>query len=426
MGKRTYRSVSVKVVDIERVVREAGEKVLVAIDVAKTKQFAGFSKANGEMLVVGRWSHPEETLEFFSICETLKSRGLVVEAAMEPSGTYGDPLRAGLLKRGIGVHRVSGKRVKDASEFWDGVPSQHDVKSVHIIARLHAQQLSKPWPLRDEAQRDMAAVRQDFDDASADWMRLSSRVDAALGRHWPELTGLLSFGTATLLALLAEFGSPAAVARQPDKAQALMRRVGRSFLPTETISAVVESAKDTLGVEMSSGELGRLRKLAAKAQSARAECRGAEQRVRELADDQVPQAAINMVGLAATTALIAHNVMPSECESAGAFVKGLGLNLREKSSGKHQGTLRITKRGPGIPRQLLYLAAMRLIQSDPIVRAWYSAKRSRDGGGKNAPKAIVAVERKLVLALWHVWRKNEAFDAKRLFDVLRLDVREAA
>ena len=426
MGKRMYRSVPVKRVDVERVAREAGGKVIVAIDVAKTKQFVGFGGVDGEMLVVGRWSHPEETLEFFSICEAIRNRGLVVEAAMEPSGTYGDPLRAGLLERGIDTYRVSGKRVKDASEFWDGVPSQHDVKSVHIIARLQAQGLSKRWPLRDEAQRDMAAARQDLDDASSDYMRLSNQVDALLGRHWPELSQSLSFGTATLVAVLAEIGGPAEVAGQPEKAKALMRRVGRSFLAEETISAVVESAKDTLGLEMSSGEFGRLRRLAVKAQRARAECRKAEHRIRELADEQVPQEALKMVGPAATTALIAHNVTPSKCDSAGALLKGLGLNLREKSSGKHEGILRITKRGPGIPRQLLYMAALRLINTDPIVRAWYTAKRRRDGGGRNAPKAIVAVERKLVLALWHVWRKDEPFDARRLFDVSRLDVREAA
>jgi transposase len=44
----------------------------------------------------------------------------------------------------------------------------------------------------------------------------------------------------------------------------------------------------------------------------------------------------------------------------------------EKSSGKTKGGLHITKRGPGIARLFLYLAALRLIQRDRIIRAWYA------------------------------------------------------
>lgn len=426
MGKRTYRSVRVKAIDVERIEKEADGKVIVAIDVAKTRQFVSFSRSDGEVLVVARWEHPEETGEFFRVCGALRECGLEVEAAMEPSGTYGDPLRAGLLEREIPVFRVSGKRVKDASELWDGVPSQHDAKSTHIIARLHAQGLSEPWPLRSEAQREMAAARRRLDDWASRWIEQTNRAESVLGRAWPEVTELLSIRRASLLALLAEFGGPAQVARQPERARELLRRVGRSFLSEEKVSAVVESAARTLGVPMVAGEVERLRELASEAQRAYREHGKAERLVLELSQAQVPEVVVDMVGPAAATALIAHNVAPPQCDSAGAFGKGLGLNLREKSSGKHTGTVRITKRGPGVPRQLLYLATLRLIQSDPVVGAWYQAKRRRDGHGKNAPKAIVAVQRKLVRALWHVWRTGEAFDSRRLFDVSRLDLRDAA
>ncbi len=65
------------------------------------------------------------------------------------------------------------------------------------------------------------------------------------------------------------------------------------------------------------------------------------------------------------------------------------------------------------------MAALRLIYRDPIVRAWYRKKVARDGG-RTKIKAVVAVTRKLVLALWHVAR-GEAFDASKLFDARRLD-----
>ena len=102
-----------------------------------------------------------------------------------------------------------------------------------------------------------------------------------------------------------------------------------------------------------------------------------------------------------------------------SYLKSLGLNLKERSSGELKGYLALTKRGSAVARRYLYFAALRLIRDDPIVRAWYRRKINRDGGLKQ--KAIIAVMRKLGKALWHVAR-GEPFDAGRLFDVARLDL----
>ncbi len=106
-----------------------------------------------------------------------------------------------------------------------------------------------------------------------------------------------------------------------------------------------------------------------------------------------------------------------EYGNAGSIVKTLGLNLKERSSGKHKGLLRITKRGSGSARRYLYMAVLRLIQRDSIIKAWYQKKVIRDGGIKK--KAIVAIMRKLAGALWHVG-KGSKFESAKLFDVNRL------
>jgi transposase len=61
--------------------------------------------------------------------------------------------------------------------------------------------------------------------------------------------------------------------------------------------------------------------------------------------------------------------------SARAFLKAMGLNLKEKSSGTIHGQLKITKRGPSRVRQYLWLASFRWIQTDPIANAWYQRKK---------------------------------------------------
>jgi len=105
--------------------------------------------------------------------------------------------------------------------------------------------------------------------------------------------------------------------------------------------------------------------------------------------------------------------------NAGSVVKTLGLNLTERSSGMHKGQLRITKRGSSLARLHLYLAVLRLIQKDKIIKAWYQKKLLRDGTVKK--KALIAIMRKLAGALWYVGQ-GEPFDAAKLYDINRLSV----
>ena len=140
-------------------------------------------------------------------------------------------------------------------------------------------------------------------------------------------------------------------------------------------------------------------------------------------DEEMSRLAL-VVGPACSASMVSHVGPPSTFATPGALEKAIGINLKVKSSGEGEGKLHITKRGPAEVRQLLYLAVLRLLQSDPIVAAWCRARKSY-GGESGKRKAIVAVMRKLVRGLWHVAR-GATFDASKLFDVRRLDLSDAA
>jgi transposase len=90
----------------------------------------------------------------------------------------------------------------------------------------------------------------------------------------------------------------------------------------------------------------------------------------------------------------------------------MGLNLKERSSGRFQGQLKITKRGPGRVRRWLYFAAMRACQL-PEVNPWYEAKKQRENN--RGRKALVAIMRKLSLALYQVGARGAKYEARKLF-----------
>lgn len=158
MSKRRYKSVEFKKVDWKEVRgRSEGERVVLAVDVAKEDFVATLLDAEQTTLVTFKWRHPQDTAE---VVERMASLGqaLQLEAVMESSGTYGDALVWQLRQAGIALYRVSPKRVHDAAEVYDGVPSLHDAKAAELIGRLHLQGVSQPWQEPTEARREVKAV----------------------------------------------------------------------------------------------------------------------------------------------------------------------------------------------------------------------------------------------------------------------------
>jgi len=90
-------------------------KLVVAIDVAKTKMMAGFGREDGGVARLIRFESLTETRAFVDlVLDTAAILGVPVEALMEPSGTYGEGLRALLCARGVSVFMLSPQRVHRA------------------------------------------------------------------------------------------------------------------------------------------------------------------------------------------------------------------------------------------------------------------------------------------------------------------------
>ena len=58
---------------------------------------------------------------------------------------------------------------------------------------------------------------------------------------------------------------------------------------------------------------------------------------------------------------------PANYHCAEAYRKAMGLNLKERSSGRHEGQLKITKRGPGVVRRWLFFG---ILQSACLCSFW--------------------------------------------------------
>ena len=418
MKKRIYRATKVKKLNLEKLQEQVdGREIVLAVDVAKEDFFAVIVGNDQQVYATIKWKHPVESHFFLNvILKELSWSSL--EVVMEPSGTYGDSLRSQFLNAGIPVYRVSPKRCHDAAEVFDGVPSMHDAKASAIIGRLHQQGLSKEWPMPDDAQRELTASIKTYEIYDSAYHRNINKLEGLVMRFWPELTQFLDLQSATLLELLIAYGVPDRVAANQTQARKLMFKVGNNFLVESKREAILESASSSLGVKSVKAEQEQVQELCLEIRRLQQLCRQAKRRVESLTQgiDSVRNMSVVLGKMTAAVLYIVLGDM-QKYSNAGSVVKTLGLNLKEHSSGRHKGQLRITKRGSGLARMYLYFAVLRLIQKDAVIKAWYQKKLQRDGKVKK--KAIIAIMRKLASALWYVGQ-GAKFDSSKLFDVNKL------
>lgn len=414
MKKRAFQTRNVQLVQVEEVSGKVLERgATVGIDVSKEEFVVCLRYTDG---IFERPWKAHSTRELGLLVDLLKQLNQLraVRIGLESTGTYGDGLRQALTDAGLDVRRVSNTACANYAETFDGVPSQHDGKDAAIIAELVAFGKSQPWPWQVASSQEQSlecwvqwlTVQQEMEQC---WL---GRMEAWLARHWPELTGLLTLGSATLLRVLSEYGDPAALSRDPDVKQKLARW-GGSFLRPEKIEALLESARNTVGVRVTPAMAEQVQRFAREVQRCRTEKdRALEEMAKVAADHAVIQSMATVVGFA--TACVAWVTLGDvrNYSSGAAYRKAMGLNLKERSSGKHKGELKITKRGSGLLRRWLYFAAMRACQQVEI-NPWYEAKKKKENG--RAGKALVAIMRKLALAMFQVGARGATYQPSLLF-----------
>ena len=431
--KRIYRRISVKQVELESLREEA-------IKFGDVGTCVGLDIAKGEIVLVVRWGegnferpwsvkNPSEIDLLIERLLLLKETSDSLTIGLESTGTYGEAVRYAMTAAGLEVHRVSGKKVSDYKEIFDGVPSQHDGKDAAMIAELTAYGKGAPWPWQARSQEEQQLSHHvqrlyAFRNQSTQW---TGRLEGLVAKHWPEVSSLLTLHSVTLLNVLLKYGSPARLAADPEAAQQL-QRWGRSIKKSK-VAKVLESARTTLGVPMNDSEVSWIGEVAHEILAAQAEVSTCTKQLQQIAQAHPTMSKyVEKVG-AVTLCVIWHCVGdPRQYSSSGAFLKALGLNLKELSSGKYQGKLAITKRGPSLSRKFLFFWALRAVQQ-PGLKKWYEdfQKVGKPGNSSSAHrkmKGLVAMMRKLSRSLWYTMQHDLEFEYGKVFPGQPLEKRK--
>lgn len=420
MKKRTYRAVSIQSVSQSQLGECLGEeKGIISIDLAKRKMVASFANAQGHVGQIVRFEHPKQTMDFVECVEEL-ARQRPVEVVMEATGTYGDPIRHQLSIREVRLFRVSTKRVHDAAEVFDGVPSLHDAKACVVMTQLHVQGATRTEEPTSLEQREMRALVNRREIFALPLGQNLGRIEGVLARHWPEGLEVIDIWQwKSALALLEALPGPRAIAAHPAKMDEILRKAGRGRISPERRAKILRATQNPSGAAMTSQERQTLSELAAEALRLRSELARVDSQIEALAEQEPAKAIASVVGRVTAVVLVAYLGPLQSYTSAAALEKTCGLNLKIYSSGERKkGRLAISKRGPSIVRKYLYMAALRALQVHPLLGSWYRRRAGYREDRKRA--AVVALMRKLIRGLWHVARGAE-FKPEKLVDVRRLN-----
>lgn len=432
--KRMYRRVSVKKVSLEGLkdsaLAKGGKGTCVGLDIGKSEIVAVVRWSDGAFESPISVQNPSEIAELVALLVMLRQCCDSLTIGLESTGTYGEPIRAAMTAASLEVYRISGKSASDYKEIFDGVPSQHDGKDAAIIAELTCFGKGTPWPFQAQSENEQRIKHQVrrmdvFHEHITEW---TGRLEAMLAEHWPELSGLLSLHSVTLIKIMIHYGSPARLAADPAAGEQLAKW-GRGALKPEKIAQILESARTTKGTPIDGSDMAWLQEIASELQEANQKVNACKNELESIVskEDSMREyaAAVGPVTLCVIWATVGN---PRNYDSSGAFLKALGLNLKELSSGQRQGQLAITKRGPSLARKYLFFWALRAVQRDELKR-WYDdfqkvGRGSRDNSERRKMKGLVAMMRKLSRSLWYTCKHEEAFEYKKVFPGHPLEKRQ--
>ena len=91
------------------------------------------------------------------------------------------------------------------------------------------------------------------------------------------------------------------------------------------------------------------------------------------------------------------------------LVSYAGYDVVENQSGKRQGKTRISKKGNSHIRRILHMPAFNVVKYEPRFARLYNRLIAN---GKTKMQAYVAVQKKLLVLIYTLWKKDEAFQSE--------------
>lgn len=118
---------------------------------------------------------------------------------------------------------------------------------------------------------------------------------------------------------------------------------------------------------------------------------------------------VSGLGVLSVLVIVSETNGFKEIKSSKQLESYVGLDIVENSSGQHIGKTKISKRGNVHLRSVLHMPSVNILSKKTgLFYNLYKRLVKRNGGIRK--KAMVAMQRKLLVIVYKLWKKNEPFD----------------
>ena len=351
---------------------------------------------------------------------------------MEPTGHYWYGFGCHLQNMGVEFGMVNPYHVKRSRELDDNNPSKHDRKDPKTIAMLVKDGRFlipyMPEGVYREIRNLMELRRQNV----VQLISIQNRVKRWLAIYFPEFSTVFKkwTGKAALLTLK-HFPTPQAVIETGKEKivatwkEEVKRAVGHKHAQ-KLIKAATESIGLRHGLQSANMEINTLLdEYMLYGHRLEQVMKKVEEQVRE-----VPSAnkllGIKGIGIVAIAGFLGAVGDISRFDAPEQIVKLFGLNLRENSSGKHQGKTTITRRGRSDGRYAIFQAVLPLVARNYEFRQLHLYHINRENKPLKKMQSIVALCGKLIRVFYAILKTGSNYDAEKMMNDIKRPMIKAA
>jgi transposase len=347
------------------------------------------------------------------VLQTKTANGLEeVVVGYESTGAYAEPLIHFLKAKPVRLVQVNPMHTKKLKELQGNSPCKTDKKDPKIIADIiklgHALTVVIPEGSCAELRRLSEARERTITRRTALYNQLQDLVFIS----FPEFLQVVKdVKTKSARHLLKHYPTPQDILDQGvDALAGILKRISKGNVGMERAKALFEAAEQSVGVK--EGRISVTLEIRAILDDIARCDHLVEQFETEMARhlEEIPysQSILSMkgIGIITVAGLVGEVGDFGKFHTRSELLKLAGLNLYEVSSGKHQGQLRITKRGRSLLRKLLYFAAINTVRKGGIMHECYQRHLQK---GMKKIKAVIAIARKLLCIIFALVRKQSDY-----------------
>src|SRR6266700_1863605 len=340
-----------------------------------------------------------------------------VLVGLEATSRYGENLLQALLKRGYQVCLLHPAQMHAFAQQRRLRAKTDQLDAVTIARALLSGEARFGYVPSEQVAtyRELVRLQQQLSD---DVVRYKNEIHALLAVLFPEFTQVFADPTrATALAFLKRYPSAQAVA-QADVVtlSQVLHQLAPHHYGRRTAEKLLAVAKGSIssGVALSARSTS-LGILCDQLEHTQANLKRLQQEIETLLDHDPKVAGVlgipefGVMTVAVLRAELGDLARFTRMDQVVAYV---GLDLEVKQSGKYKGQSKLSKRGSGRVRRILYLAALRSIQLDDSPFGAYYRRLVERGMKKGM--AVVAVMRKLLIVAAHLILTGQVYEPGRV------------